>query len=158
MTPTPSNHDDPSSAPSRLMFTLCNRLPIELRLKIWKDALPDPRVVNVREKRLRKTRRDHDKVAVTSGTKGPSVLFACPESYSVASKFYIPSETMDELECLYDSANLKRVQNLAVLLNPDPDQITNIARPDRLANILFLFGHVKNLTLILGHFDQEGDD
>lgn len=32
------------------------------------------------------------------------------------------------------------------------------ARPDKLANILFLFGNVKNLTVVLGHFDQEGDD
>ena len=195
MTPAPSNHDDPTSTSSHaLMFTLFNRLPIELRLKIWEAALPDPRVVNIREKRLRKTRPGRDMVAVTSDTKAPSVLFACRESYSAASKFYIPSfafsdsipetyfdfqrdtlylrfdtfalfpwddcysQTMDELECLYDSANLKRVQNLAVFLDPDPDQITNTAKPGRLANILVLFGNVKNLTLILGHFDQEGDD
>jgi hypothetical protein len=176
------------------MFTLFNRLPIELRLKIWEAALPDPRVINIREKRSKKTRLGRDMVAVASDTKAPSVLFACRESYSVASKFYIPSfafadsipetyfdfqrdtlylrfdtfallswddwfsGTMDELEYLYDSANLKRVQNVAVLLDPNPDQITNIARPSRLANILFLFGNVKNLTLVLGHFDQEGDD
>ncbi|KAG4414940.1 hypothetical protein IFR04_011917 [Cadophora malorum] len=175
------------------MFELFNRLPIELRLKIWEAALPGPRVVNIREKRLKKTRRGRDMVALTSDTKAPSVLFACRESYSVASKFYMPSFafadsipetyfdhqrdilylrfdtfallpyddlvscTIDELEYLYDSANL-RVQNLAVLLDPDPDQITNMARHDTLANILFLFGNVKNLTLVLGHFDQEGDD
>ena len=40
---------------------------------------------------------------------------------------------MDKLECLYDSANLKLVQNLAVLLDPDPDQIANTARPNKLA-------------------------
>jgi hypothetical protein len=28
-----------------------------------------------------------------------------------------------------------------------------IARPDRLGNILFLFSNVKNLIIILGHFD-----
>jgi hypothetical protein len=44
------------------------------------------------------------------------------------------------------------------LLDPDPDQITNIARPDNLANILFPFSNDKNLILILGHFDREGDD
>jgi hypothetical protein len=54
------------------MFTLFNRLPIELRLKIWEAALPDPRVINIREKRLRKTRLGRDMVAVTSDTKAPS--------------------------------------------------------------------------------------
>jgi hypothetical protein len=67
-------------------------------------------------------------------------------------------DTMDMLEYLYNSANLKCVQNLAVLLDPDPDQIANTATPFKLANILFLFGNVKNVTLVLGHFDREGDN
>jgi hypothetical protein len=51
-----SNHDDPTSMfLSGLTFTIFNRLPIELRPKIWEAALPDPRVINIREKRLRKT-------------------------------------------------------------------------------------------------------
>ncbi|KAF4630007.1 hypothetical protein G7Y89_g8135 [Cudoniella acicularis] len=195
MTPAISNSDDPTSTSSHgPIFTLFNRLPIELQLKIWEAALPDPRVINIREQRLRKTRRGRDMVGVTSDTKAPSVLFACRDSYSIASKFYIPSfsfadsipetyfdhqrdtlylrcdtfalfsyydyfsETMDELEYLYDSANLKRVQNLAVLLDPDPDQVMNTGTPDRLANILFLFGNIKNLTLVLGHFYREGDN
>ncbi|KAH6668516.1 hypothetical protein B0J14DRAFT_167205 [Halenospora varia] len=195
MTPAISNHDDPTSTSSpSLLFKLFNRLPIELRLKIWEAALPDPRVINIRQKKLRKTRRGRDMMGVTSDTKAPSVLFACRESYSVASKFYTPSfalahsipetyfdlerdtlylrfdtfallsngywydNTMDALEYLYDSANLKRVQNLAVLVDPDPDQIVDTARPDSLADVLFLFGNIKNLTLVLGHFDQESDD
>jgi hypothetical protein len=91
----------------------------------------------------------HTAMQDKSGTKAPSVLVVCRESYSVPSKFYTPSlpfriqsqkhtstsrgtlylrfntfamlpsgdwyaETMDKLECLYDSANLKSVQNLAV--------------------------------------------
>jgi hypothetical protein len=176
------------------MFTIFNQLPTELRLKIWEAALPDPRVINIRQKALRKKGPGRDIIGVTSDTKTPSVLLACRESYDVSSKFYIPSfapadstpatyfdfqrdtlylrfntfalvsdgdwygNTMDELEYLYDSANLMRVQNLAVLLDPEPDQVTNAARPGRLANILFLFGNVKNLTVVLGHFDREGDD
>lgn len=68
------------------------------------------------------------------------------------------SQTINELEYLYNSANLKHIQNLAVLLDPDSDQITNIARPSRLANILVLFSNIKNLILILGHFNQEGNN
>lgn len=187
MIPAISNYNDPTSISSQgLLFTLFNRLPIKLRLKIWEAALPDPRVINIRQKELRKTRPRGDMMGVTSDTKAPSALFACGESYSVASKFCIPSfafadlipetyfdlkrdtlylcfdtfallsegdwycDTMNELECLYDSVNFKRVQNLAVLLDPDPDQVINMARPDSLANILFLFGNIKNLILVLG--------
>ncbi|KAH8595078.1 hypothetical protein B0O99DRAFT_158032 [Bisporella sp. PMI_857] len=195
MAPAVSNHHDATSTSSHgLMFTIFNQLPTELRLKIWEAALPDPRVINIRQKELRKRRPGYDIMGVTSDTKTPSVLLACRESYSVSSKFYTPSfapagsipetyfdlqrdtlylrfdtfalisdgdwygNTMDELGWLYDSANLKRVQNLAVLLDPDPDQITNTATPSKLATILFLFGNVKNLIVVLSHFDREGDD
>jgi len=195
MTPAVSSHHDTTSTSSHaLMFTIFNQLPTELWLKIWEAALPDPRVINIKQKRLKKKRAGYNIMGVTSDAKTPSVLLACRESYSVSSKFYIPSfapadsipetyfdlqrdtlylrfntfallsdgdwygNTMDELECLYNSANLMRIQNLAVLLDPDPDQITNTTNPDKLANILVLFGNVKNLTVVLGHFDREGDD
>jgi hypothetical protein len=36
--------------------------------------------------------------------------------------------TTDELECLYDRVNLKHVQNLAILLQPDPEESARVAR------------------------------
>ncbi|KUJ08841.1 uncharacterized protein LY89DRAFT_690819 [Mollisia scopiformis] len=58
MIPDTFKHDSPGKTPSGgTMFTLFNRLPMELRLKIWEAALPGPRVVNIREKRLKRSRQ-----------------------------------------------------------------------------------------------------
>jgi hypothetical protein len=93
-----STHDSPTSSPSHLsMFTLFNRLPIEIRLKILEAAQQDPSVINIKEKRLRKIRYGHNIVIVASDAKAPSVLFACRESDSIASKFYILSFTFADL-------------------------------------------------------------
>jgi hypothetical protein len=194
------------------MFTIFNRLPIEVRLQIWEAALPGPRLVNIKEKRLRKTKREHiaetrpdldptafppdNLLGVTSDSRAPSVLFACRESYSVASKVYVPSfgfatsipetyfdfqrdtlylrcntfglfyeeaegswdETIDELDRLYDRVNVARVQNLAILLHPDPEEAARVAQPFDLALFLLLFGNIKYLTFVVGHFGRECDD
>jgi hypothetical protein len=199
----------PSRGPT---FTIFNRLPIEVRLQIWEAALPGPRLINIKEKRLRKTKREHiaetcpdldpatfppdNLLGVTSDSKAPSVLFACRESYSVASKVYVPSfafadsipetyfdfrrdtlylscnkfglfyedvegswyKTGDELQRLYDRVNLGRVQNLAILLHPDPEEGARVAQPPDLALFLLLFGNVKYLTFVVGHFSRECDD
>jgi hypothetical protein len=98
---------------------------------------------------------NHDNPTSTS-SHGPT--FAIFNRLPIKLRLKTWEAALPELECLFDFANLKLVQNLAVLLDPDADQITNTARPNKLANILFFFGNVKNLTLVLGHFDREGDD
>ncbi|KAF8861544.1 hypothetical protein BDZ45DRAFT_258901 [Acephala macrosclerotiorum] len=218
MIPDTFNHDAPGNTPSDgTMFTLFNRLPVELRLKIWEAALPGPRVVNIREKRLKKPRqpeREHieetspdfdlptfsryNPVGLTSDSEAPSLLFTCRESYNVASKFYVLSFTqatsipetyfdfhkdtlylrydtftllerddaflgdwlddwfddfIGELECTHDSYNLRRVQNLALLLEPSRHTDCH----GILAFILGIFGNVRKLTLVVRHFDQEED-
>jgi len=40
---------------------------------------------------------------------------------------YWLGETMGELECLYDSVNFERVQNLAALLDPDSRSAANVS-------------------------------
>ena len=42
-------------AHSERLFTLFPNLPLEIRLIIWKHALPGPRVVNLRQRKLKKT-------------------------------------------------------------------------------------------------------
>jgi hypothetical protein len=60
MIPAISSHDGPTSMLSRgPAFTTFNRLPIEVRLQIWEAALPGPRLINIKENRLRKTKREH---------------------------------------------------------------------------------------------------
>ena len=83
-------------------FTFFNRLPIEIRLKIWEAALPGPRLINIIEKRLKA--KDHSTLnppspsssypgtlALWSASKAPSTLFVCRESHQITSKFLVPS-------------------------------------------------------------------
>jgi len=64
-------------------FTIFPKLPVELRLKIWKFALPGRRIVDIR----------CDKQSVLfekyrSSTPIPSILHVCSESRTLASKVY----------------------------------------------------------------------
>src|SRR4051794_8755809 len=84
------------------MFILFDRLPTEIRLKIWEAALPGPRVINIIERRVKRKRHstvdppfptglDEGMLALWSSSKAPSTLFACRESHQVTSKFLVPS-------------------------------------------------------------------
>ncbi|KAG9231367.1 hypothetical protein BJ875DRAFT_444147 [Amylocarpus encephaloides] len=95
-------HNDLINTPSDIpRFTLFGRLPIEIRIKIWEATLPGPRVINIREKRVKNRHPNFDSpyltgawnnvLALWSDSKAPSTLFACSESYHVASRFYVPS-------------------------------------------------------------------
>jgi hypothetical protein len=103
MTPAPSNYNDPiSTSLYGLIFTLFNRLLIELRLKIWEAALPGPRVINIIERRVKRKGDPAFNPPFPKGaqenvlvlwlySKAPSILFACRESRSITSKVLIPS-------------------------------------------------------------------
>jgi hypothetical protein len=173
------------------MFTLFDRLPTEIRLKIWDAALPGPRVINIIERRVKRKRHSTFDPpfprGIWSPSKAPSTLFACRESHQVASKFLIPSfacpssipETyfdfrvdtlylrfntfvfngiyeffFDEIESIYDTDNVRQVQNLAVFL--DPEEVGT--RNHQLAQILGWFGNIQKLTVVVGHFGRENDD
>jgi hypothetical protein len=61
-------------------FTIFEKLPSELRIKIWKCILPGPRVVSVRFNRGAKQ--------YTSSTAPPILLRTCPESRAVTLETY----------------------------------------------------------------------
>ena len=61
-------------------FTIFEKLPLELRIKIWKFTLPGPRVVSLRFNRGAKQ--------YTSSTTPPILLRTCPESRAVALETY----------------------------------------------------------------------
>jgi 2EXR family len=109
-----------------LTFTRFAELPKEIRLLIWDASVPGPRIVNIRQRYLTKTWDDiineegtkrRGAPTKAAGTKGdaleaprlkglksdcpqPSILFACRESYTVASKYYQrafhPADTIPE--------------------------------------------------------------
>jgi hypothetical protein len=83
------------------MFTLFNRLPTEIRLKIWEAALPGPRVISIIERRVKRkghstfdprfpTGAQEGMLALWSPSKAPSTLFACRKSHQITSKFLVP--------------------------------------------------------------------
>jgi hypothetical protein len=109
-----------------LTFTRFAELPKEIRLLIWDASVPGPRIVNIRQRYLTKTWDDiineqgtkrRGAPTKAAGNKGdaleahrlkglksdcpqPSILFACRESYTVASKYYQrafhPADTIPE--------------------------------------------------------------
>jgi hypothetical protein len=97
-----------AEAASSEAFTKFSKLPHEIRLMIWKAALP-PRIVSIRQKALDhtvsdwlKAGRPHNGVDIhlqndsphepmlglASDYHPPQILFVCKESYGVASKYY----------------------------------------------------------------------
>jgi hypothetical protein len=77
---------------SPIAFTLFTSLPSELRIKIWKYSLPEPRVVPVRYNRAAKQ--------YTSTTAPPALLHVCSESRSL----FLSTYTKFVLSPKYDSA------------------------------------------------------
>ena len=90
------------------MFTLFNRLSPEIRLQIWVAAQPDPRVINIKERLVRRTKLEYkkpnstlespslkgahdDRLSLRSDNIAPSKIFACTEARQVALKFYVTS-------------------------------------------------------------------
>lgn len=73
-------------------FELFPKLPTEIRLKIWKLALPGPRIVKVRPCSVKFMEElaagDMTKHTFVSPTKAPSILFVCGESRKEAMKTY----------------------------------------------------------------------
>lgn len=189
------------------MFTLFNQLPAEIRFQIWEAALPDPRVSNIRERLVRKTKlgdRETDSSFESSSPKSadnntlsswsdsivPSKLFACRESRQVALKFYVKSfafanltpedyvdfevdtmylrfstfakidtsnwldDFMQQLESMYNSDGVHRVQKLAILL--DLEENKNYHR--QLAQVWRWFGNVQELKVVVSDFDHGNDD
>jgi hypothetical protein len=63
------------------MFALFPKLPMELRLKIWKMARPEGRYILLEHSRKRRR-------AVFSRAKVPALLHACQESRDIALKWY----------------------------------------------------------------------
>ncbi|KUJ10577.1 uncharacterized protein LY89DRAFT_760559 [Mollisia scopiformis] len=169
------------------MFTLFNRLPTELRLKIWEAARPGPRVVNIKERLVE--RNGQPTWALWSPSKAPSPLFACRESHHVALKFFVPCfafassipETYFDFRtdtCYLrfdafadDCADVFEffIQRLERIYDTDHvRQVQNLAvllnpedvsaRVYQLAQILSFFGSIQKLTVVVGHFDREEDD
>lgn len=64
------------------------KLPIELRLKIWKDALPGPRLVEIVSTDW--MCYEHSPWRPACLEVAPSAFFACKESKEVTLKHYIP--------------------------------------------------------------------
>ena len=108
-------HDGASNTRSESRtFTRFAELPKEIRLLIWEEAIPGPRIVNIRQRYLNKTSDDvlnngvtkrRGIIAKAAGNKAitlpaprlkglksncppPSILFVCRESYTVASRYY----------------------------------------------------------------------
>ncbi|CZR55175.1 uncharacterized protein PAC_05061 [Phialocephala subalpina] len=88
---TPASKSDTASAPTTsdsatsetLMtndtFTLFSKLPIELRLKIWDDAIPEARIIEVMWSEERGFYTD---------SKSPAILHVCSDSRACARKVY----------------------------------------------------------------------
>lgn len=80
-------------------FPQFSRMPKEIRLLIWEMALPDPRVVTIESKPMKKAAADESSrgffefmspIGITSDSSPPHILLACREAFSVVSKFYEP--------------------------------------------------------------------
>lgn len=86
--------DNRQTKPSCCMaFTLFNQLPTELRHQIWEAALPGPRIIQIKEKLVRKTKDEDEILSLLSNSKAPPMLYVCRDSQRVAQKFYVPSFT-----------------------------------------------------------------
>lgn len=79
-------------------FRLFNRLPCELRIRIWKFASQQPRIVQLRQSRT--ISEEHSYKGIDEGTEEygypmkslcpvPALLHVCRESAAVAHKFYV---------------------------------------------------------------------
>jgi hypothetical protein len=80
-----------SSSEQSFEFTLFPKFPIELRLKVWKQALPGPRIIGIHV--AGGYNLDHDREGmpewqVRSPKLAPSIFFVCKESREVVSKTY----------------------------------------------------------------------
>lgn len=66
-------------------FKLFGKLPVELRLKIWKEALPEERIAEIK---FNKMHESNKQAKFYSRTPTPALLHACRESRNFSLKFY----------------------------------------------------------------------
>lgn len=94
-----NNPSSPGKRDNYAMFTCFPKLPIELRLKIFKEALSDidPRIIEITSKRVRTPHPVYTWVSQFIDTwslkpldNAPSLFFACREARSEAVKVYHP--------------------------------------------------------------------
>lgn len=74
--------------PELRAFTVFPNLPTELRLKVWKSALPDPRLVDIR---FWKEDVVHVEYTSKAGDLAATLLLVCKESRGVFPRNYKPS-------------------------------------------------------------------
>ncbi|KUJ07761.1 uncharacterized protein LY89DRAFT_691484 [Mollisia scopiformis] len=87
--------------PKPAKFPRFRDLPAELRLHIWGYALPGPRIILLEHKRKKNSGAATDdlktvdnlnprvdRLGFRSDAPPPSILYACRESYAIASKYY----------------------------------------------------------------------
>ncbi|PVH79646.1 hypothetical protein DL98DRAFT_589274 [Cadophora sp. DSE1049] len=77
-----------SLSPPDASFLKFSKLPTEIRLKIWRYALPGRRRIAINKTKLRDREFVKSYYEVYPYEPSPAVLFVCPESREVALRFY----------------------------------------------------------------------
>ena len=77
-----------SLSPPDASFPQFSKLPAEIRLKIWRNALPGRRRIAINRTRLRDREYVKSYYEVYPYELSPAILFVCQESRELALKFY----------------------------------------------------------------------
>ena len=102
------------SAVSLNHFTLFPKLPIELRLKIWREALPGPRIIEAYYDYHESSDGDISDGVIRINQPPPVLLSVCFESRE---------ETLRQYISICNVENFREVDYCHVLLDPDKDTL-----------------------------------
>jgi hypothetical protein len=140
--PSPTIAPTPNSIMAKLTFTPFGKLAPELRLKIWKEALPDPRYIEIQTVQRWDGSSSWDEKfhwEVFSKDRAPGLLFACYESREAFIRNYIVlhstekgcpaayfNPSIDVLVFRYSDHPNPEVFEFEAFLNHLPDQVSFI--------------------------------